>query len=151
MAKRIALYSISASAAKYKKAIKPLISFNAEFYIRLLFQVVDSAEDCKENISNHSQVLQCRSCQYRKEIKHGEFETKNEKKIRYKLGSFTGMPDRCPVCNGFLILAGPFWSGNLHNMDFLKRVQFNVNSETYQYLKYHKRIDAIVSGMIEVR
>ena len=56
MAIRIALYSISISASKYKKNIKPLLSINANFYIRLFLIVYDSAEDCKSNCLKHGYV-----------------------------------------------------------------------------------------------
>ena len=57
MAKRIALYTISTAASKYKKAIRPLLSINANFYIRLFIIVYDSAEDCKSNCLKHGYVI----------------------------------------------------------------------------------------------
>ena len=149
MAKRIALYSISCSAAKYKKTIIPLLSFNAEFYIRLIFIVKDSAEECKDNIDKHSQLLQCRSCQYRKVITKGNFEYKNDKKTRYKLSNYESKSDKCPVCEGNLVLIGPFWSEELYSIDYLNLLLNNLQSDKLQYLKYNKRIQAIVKGMKE--
>jgi tRNA G26 N,N-dimethylase Trm1 len=56
MAKRIALYTISNMASKYKRVIKPLLSINADFYIRLFLVVVDSAEESKHNCLKHGYV-----------------------------------------------------------------------------------------------
>jgi tRNA (guanine26-N2/guanine27-N2)-dimethyltransferase len=57
MAKRIALYSISQIASKYKKSIIPILSVNANFYIRLFIIIYDSAEDCKNNCLKHGYVF----------------------------------------------------------------------------------------------
>jgi tRNA G26 N,N-dimethylase Trm1 len=56
MAKRIALFTISNIASKYKRVIKPILSINADFYIRLFMIVVDSAEDSKHNCLKHGYV-----------------------------------------------------------------------------------------------
>lgn len=56
MAKRIALFTISNTASKYKKVIKPILSINADFYIRLFLIVVDSAEESKQNCLKHGYV-----------------------------------------------------------------------------------------------
>jgi tRNA G26 N,N-dimethylase Trm1 len=56
MAKRIALFTISTIASKYKRVIKPVLSINADFYIRLFLIVVDSAEDSKHNCLKHGYV-----------------------------------------------------------------------------------------------
>lgn len=151
MAKRIALYAISNSAAKYKKAIVPLFSFNAEFYIRLLFLVKDSPELCQENIYQHGQVLQCRACQFRRIIKFGNYDTKSEKKLKYRLGNFEGLPNKCPVCDSYLVLSGPYWLGNLHKEEYIKSMLNKLHSEEFQYLKYNKRITAILTGVLEVK
>ena len=149
MAKRIALYTISSSAARYKKAIIPLLSFNAEFYIRLLFIVKDSPELCQENLVKHGQVIQCRSCQYRKLITYGIFESKGEKKNKYRINNLSSHPEKCPVCDGFLILIGPYWIGDLHDENYLKLTLNKLQKDEFSYLKYNKRIQAILSGMLD--
>lgn len=151
MAKRIALYAISTQAAKYKKAIIPLFSFNAEFYIRLLFIVKDSPEQCQTNIDKHGQILQCRSCQYRRTIKFGSYEDKSQKKAKFRLGNYEELPSKCPVCASSLVLCGPYWISDLHDKDFLIRVLKNLQSEEFKYLKYNARIQAIINGMLDVR
>lgn len=147
---RMALYSISSAAAKYKRTIIPLFSFNAEFYIRMLFIVKDSAEACQELISKHGQVLQCKSCQYRKTVSFGQYDKNSKKKLKFRLDNFEGLPGKCPVCDGFLALTGPYWIGDLHDEEFLKSTLDNLHSDEFQYLKYNKRIVAIINGMLEV-
>jgi len=74
---RIALYSIFNVASKYKKVIKPLFSFNAEFYNRLFLIIKESPEDCKMN---------CRDCHNRSfypMAKKQESEFKNGKPNSY--------------------------------------------------------------------
>jgi len=149
MAKRMALYAISSSASRYKKAIIPLISFNAEFYIRIIFMVKESPELCMENISNHGHILQCRSCQYRKLVNYGAFDTKGDKKAKFRLSSYESLPEKCPVCEGPTILVGPFWIGGLHNEEFLVNLGENLKKDEYQYLKYNKRIVSIINRMTD--
>lgn len=150
MAKRIALHSISISAAKYKKTIVPLLSFNAEFYIRLFILIKDSPEDCKDNIDKHSEFYQCRNCQYRKRIVKGLFEYKNNKKTRYKLSSTDSYHmNKCPVCDGHLVLIGPFYSGELFCQEYLNDVLLTLQSEEYLYLKYNTRLQSTIHGMID--
>lgn len=159
MAKRIAMYTISTSAAKYKKTIIPLFSFNAEFYIRLIFMVKESPEMCQENVVKHGHVLQCRTCQYRRIIKNGIFEFINSKKkksngemkqgkTRFRFSNFEETPDKCPVCDGHLIMIGPFYLGSLQNNEFIHGILNNLKSD-YQYLKYNTRITGILNGALE--
>lgn len=151
MAKRIAMHSIVSSASKYKKHIIPLISFNAEFYIRLIFIVKDSPELCKDNIINHSSIIQCRLCQYRYEIKYGSFDVKGDMKLKFRLNNYDeNTPNKCPVCNSPLVLAGPIYNKTLHNYNFLLKMRKNLNNEMFKYLKYNTRLSAIIDGMIEV-
>ena len=72
MAIRISLFSISSAASKYKKIIKQLFSFNAEFYIRLFFIIKDSPEECKMNPFKYGYMFHCRDCQNKKYLSNGK-------------------------------------------------------------------------------
>ena len=65
MAIRIALFSISSAASKYKKVIYPLFSYNAEFYIRLFLIIKDSPEECKMNPFKYGYMYHFRDCKNR--------------------------------------------------------------------------------------
>lgn len=134
MAKRIALYSIASSASKYKKSIKPLLSFNADFYIRLFLIVKESPDDCKSNCCKMGYVFHCRNCQNRvvsplaeKESNRIKFRNNTEDKL-------------CSVCDSGMVLSGPFWIDDLHDYDFLDNLISNLQKDEFKYLKYNKRI-----------
>lgn len=93
MAKRIALFSVSTAASKYKRSIRPLLSINANFYIRLFIVVYDSAEDCKSNCLKHGYVDIPYPRFLNVEIARTELSvlwpTKQQRRNRRKLSSIT--------------------------------------------------------------
>lgn len=152
MAKRIALYSISISAGKYKKVIKPLISFNADFYIRLFLIVKDSPEECKLNAFKYGHLYHCRSCQnrYITPLAHTEEKKKKDKTInKFKFSNNVPKDSTCEVCDGNMCFSGPYWIGDLHDEEFLDNVIANIDSEKFQYLKYNKRIKMFLGAIKE--
>ena len=50
---RIMLYTISRTAAQLGRIIKPLLSFQSEFYIRIFLQVVDNRKGCWTIMNSH--------------------------------------------------------------------------------------------------
>jgi tRNA (guanine26-N2/guanine27-N2)-dimethyltransferase len=148
MAKRTALYSISSSASKYKKVIKPLLSFNAQFYIRLFLIVKDSPEDCKNNATKYGNTFHCRNCQNRIIVPlaqiHDSKSNKSDKSLsRIRFNNLTGNI-KCEVCDSNMCMSGPFWIDNLHDEEFIDRISFELNSDKFSYLKYNKRIKTFI-------
>jgi tRNA G26 N,N-dimethylase Trm1 len=151
MAKRIALYSISASASKYKKTITPLFSFNADFYIRLFLVVKDSAEECKNMALRHGYMLHCRNCQNRiiTPLAHLEEKKKRDKVItKFKFNNISGS-GQCEVCDSSMCLSGPFWIDSMYDEKVLDTLIEELNGEKYQYLKYNDRILSFVTNIKE--
>ncbi len=153
MAKRIALYSISSAASKYKKIVKPLISFNAEFYIRLFMIVKDSPEDCKSNAMKYGYLYHCRNCQNRVISPLAAIaSTKNAKTQKVsqniKFNNLIGS-SICEVCDSNMCMSGPYWIDNLHDEDFINSVLDELNSEKFAYLKYNKRIKTFLTSIKE--
>ena len=149
MAKRIALYSISTIASRYKKVIKPLISFNANFYIRLFLVVYESADDCKKNGLKYGYMHQCRQCQNRIIEPVMYIESKKGNHGSYKFNNLSG-ENTCKICDGNMFLAGPFWISDLHDKDFVDMTIKELDSEEFKYLKYGSRVKGFVSGMKDV-
>ena len=141
MAMRIALYSISTAASKYQKTIIPLFSFNAEFYIRLVLIVKDSAAECKNNGAKYGYMYHCRNCQNRIITPLGAYQEmqshKNKEKVNsyFKFNNLTGH-STCDVCESSMCLSGPFWIDSLHDEDFLNSALADLNGEDYKYMKY---------------
>ncbi len=149
MAKRIALYSISNIASRYKKVINPLISFNANFYIRLFLIVQDSADGCKKNGLKYGYLHHCKQCQNRRITPIMYVENKGKTAGNYKFNNLNG-ETTCNICEGNMFLAGPFWISDLHDQDFVDIVIKELESDKFNYLKYGSRVLGFVKGMKEV-
>jgi tRNA (guanine26-N2/guanine27-N2)-dimethyltransferase len=151
MAKRMALHAISSSAGKYKKVIIPLLSFNADFYIRLFFIVKESAEECKNNALKHGYMHHCRNCQNRHitPLAHIENKKKKDRTIsKFKFNNLSGN-EKCEVCDGSMCLTGPFWIDDIHNKYFLEKLMTELNGPNFQYLKYNSRIKHFITNILQ--
>lgn len=153
VAKRLALFAISTSASKYKKVIKPLLSFNAEFYIRLFFIVKDSPDDCKKNSFKYGYMYHCRQCQNRFFSQIGYYEEgkiKNGKANSFvKFNNLIHNSTHCNVCDNYMCMTGPYWIDDLHDEDFINALLENLNKESFSYLKYNERLKIILNGIKE--
>jgi tRNA (guanine26-N2/guanine27-N2)-dimethyltransferase len=154
MAKRIALYSISTCASRYQKIIIPLLSFNANFYIRMFLIVKDSAEGCKNNSTKYGYMFHCRNCQNRSIISMAqkiETQTSGQQNSRtdYKFNNLTGN-EKCSVCDSFMCMSGPYWISDLHDEDFVDKLKFELNNgDRFTYLKYNNRINIMLNSIKE--
>lgn len=151
MAKRIALFAISSAASKYKKVIKPLLSYNAEFYIRLFIIIKDSPEDCKTNPFKYGYMYHCKNCQNRTIVPFANYQ---ENKIKNgKVNSFVKFNNlihdstKCEICDSFMCMTGPYWIDDLHDEDFINSLISNLDKEDFKYLKYNSRIKLILKGI----
>lgn len=151
VAKRIALFAVSSCASKYKKVIKPLLCFNAEFYIRLFVIIKDSPEDCKNNPMKYGYMYHCRSCQNRSFSPLARMEeAKNErKKTSFKYVKFYNLvgDTHCNICGSFVCMTGPYWLEDVQDEDFINLLLDNLKLEEYKYLKYNKRIEIYLNAI----
>ena len=152
MAIRIALYSISSAASKYKKVIKPLFSYNAEFYIRLFLVIKDSPEDCKMNPFKYGYMFHCRECQNRNiypMARKQENKFKNGKPNSFvKFNNLIYPSEQCNCCGGNMCMSGPFWIDNIFDEDWIKELQKNLENKDFAYLNFNSRIQNICKGIL---
>ena len=152
MAIRIALYSISNSASKYKKVIKPIFSFNAEFYIRLFLIIKDSPEECKMNPFKYGYMFHCRDCQNRSiypMARKQENNFMNGKPNSYiKFNNLIYPSEKCDICCSNMCMSGPFWIDNIFDEDWIKELQKNLQNINFSYLKFNSRIQNICKGIL---
>ncbi|KAI8902645.1 N2,N2-dimethylguanosine tRNA methyltransferase-domain-containing protein [Globomyces pollinis-pini] len=120
MALRILLHAIQTSAAKYRISIEPLMSCSIDFYIRVFVRVRHSANLAKQASSKTSMIYTCQGCKSYMVQPIGKFiETK--KGSKYGAATVTGSSS-CDHCGYPTHIAGPFYSGYLHNEEFLARM-----------------------------
>lgn len=148
MAKRIALRSISSCANKYKRVIRPLVSINADFYIRMFVTVHDSAEDCKNVVEQYGYVFHCRQCQFAETVNVGSFEQKGNGK-KFKQGELVRSSNKCPLCNGNLMMAGPYWTDKMQDFDFVNNLIERLAEKDMAYMKYGDRVSTFLKAILE--
>ena len=148
MAKRIALYSISNNASKYKKVIKPVLSYNAEFYIRLFFIIKESPEDCKKNAFKYGYMWHCKQCQNRIIKPLADFKENKKANSIVKFNNLTIENQKCECCDNNMCMCGPFWISDLHDEDWINSLLENLNKSEWGYLKYNSRIQNILKGIL---
>ena len=152
MAIRIALYSISSAASKYKKVIKPLFSYNAEFYIRLFLIIKDSPEDCKMNPFKYGYMFHCRDCQNRTiypMARKQDNKFKNGKPNSFvKFNNLIYPSEKCQCCGSNMCMSGPFWIDEIFDEDWIKELQKNLEDKKFEYLKFNSRIQNICKGIL---
>lgn len=151
MAVRLLLHTIQTSAGRYKRCIIPLASMSIDFYIRVFVRVVNSPILVKSVASNTSTVLRCVGCQTIHCIPMGRKETKDKGKIKYCFPKITpGVGDLCSECNHSFHIAGPAWTGEMHNQEFLKQLLLNLGKpEAASQYETHKRMLGMITVMQE--
>ena len=151
MAIRIALFSISSAASKYKKVIYPLFSYNAEFYIRLFLIIKESPEECKMNPFKYGYMYHCRDCQNRSiypMARKQENKFKNGKPNSFvKFNNLIYPSQKCECCESNMCMSGPFWIDNIFDEDWIKELQNNL-IKNFSYLKFNSRIQNICKGIL---
>lgn len=128
MALRILLGSLSKKAAEHKKKITPLISFYADFYIRVFVRVENSKGDIKLIPSKTGWIFQCTQCNSFHTQRFGKIvETKSSFKTTLADGPVV---DRlCDQCNSIFKIGGPIWLDPIVDPDFLNRTILELEKE----------------------
>ncbi|KAF2268026.1 TRM-domain-containing protein [Lojkania enalia] len=157
---RLVLNAVASSAARYGKAIEPLLSLSIDYYIRCFIRVRKSANDVRLLAGKTMLVYHCDSgcgswtTQYL--ARNKSMGDKNGKPF-YK-HSFAQAPSANQLCEhcGFKThLSGPMYGGPLHNVDFVTRVLAQLqdaNKDTYPTMDrirgmLHTAIEEITFGM----
>lgn len=124
---RLVLHSLATAAARYGRAIEPLLSLSIDFYVRVFVRVRYSAIGVKRLIGNTSTYYVCSFCQAHYGQTLGRVEEKTHQpsgnvNVSARVAQGPPVDGRCPECESKLHLAGPMWSGPLHDKFFVKEV-----------------------------
>lgn len=115
---RLILGSIASAAARYKKAIEPVLSLSIDYYFRVFVRVTTSPLKVKELAANTMLAYHCVGCGYQVDQRLGRVTGKNHQTPR--VSKLPG--ENCDYCDRVFHLAGPMWGGQLHNADFVDEV-----------------------------
>ncbi|EKM55583.1 uncharacterized protein PHACADRAFT_256307 [Phanerochaete carnosa HHB-10118-sp] len=135
---RLVLHSLATSAARYGRYIQPLLSLSIDFYVRLFVRVRSSALEVKKLFTNTATYFICTSCQAPYEQPLGKVKTSVHEKsgaVNHVFRTHAGPPvgDKCPECDSVLHIAGPMWSGPLHDTEFVSKVLEHVETSQEHY------------------
>uniref|UniRef100_A0A1B6IPS7 tRNA (guanine(26)-N(2))-dimethyltransferase n=1 Tax=Homalodisca liturata TaxID=320908 RepID=A0A1B6IPS7_9HEMI len=144
MALRIALQCIESHANRYGRYIVPLVSFSADFYIRLIVQVYTSPVTCKRTTSKLSMVYQCAGCHTHTLQPLGlASQSGTSTQPKFHLGHGPPVNTNCFHCNYKHHMGGPIWSAPMYNAKFLESMLKVVENGRFTTSKR-------MQGMLEV-
>eukprot|EP00466_Bigelowiella_natans_P013489 jgi/Bigna1/88844/estExt_fgenesh1_pg.C_390054 len=120
------------SANRYKRYITPVLSMSIDFYVRMFVRVHTSPINVKASASKTALVYQSLGCDafYLQPYGVIDYSRKNPK---YKHSSGPPCNTTCEFTNSRLKVAGPIWSGKMHEVDFVQRVLKHVEANPKKY------------------
>ncbi|KZT09453.1 N2,N2-dimethylguanosine tRNA methyltransferase [Laetiporus sulphureus 93-53] len=135
---RLVLHTISTSAARYGRYIQPLLSLSIDFYVRLFVRIYTSANEVKKAFRRTSIYYICSGCQSFYEqpfgrMTHNVHEPSGNVNYHFKPHAGPIVPSKCPECNSTLHIAGPMWSGSVHDPAFISKVLEHVEASNDKY------------------
>ncbi|EPT06176.1 hypothetical protein FOMPIDRAFT_133734 [Fomitopsis schrenkii] len=135
---RLVLHALSTSATKYGRYIEPLLSLSIDFYVRVFVRVNTAPNEVKKALSKTSTYYVCSWCQAFHEQPLGKMVENVHAKsgnVNLHFKARTGPPvaNKCPECNSPLHIAGPMWSGPIHDPAFVGKVLEHVEASADHY------------------
>jgi len=106
MGLRVLMGKVAREEAKYDRALKPLLCYTDEHYIRLYLQVAHGRADADRMMKDVGFIVHCFAC-------------KNRFALR---GLAVQAPDTCPVCGAKTKSGGPLWLGITKDAAFIENV-----------------------------
>ncbi len=125
MGLRVLLGKVAREEAKYDRALKPLLCFTAEHYVRLFLGVGHGRADADRMMRDMGFIVHCFSCRNRYTLR----------------GLAVQAPEACPVCGAKTKIGGPLWLGTTKDAAFTEKVigildkgQFNTKERAIKML-----------------
>lgn len=137
---RLVLNTVAASAARYGRAIEPLLSLSIDYYVRCVIRVRTSPQMVKQNIGKSMIVYNCTGCH----SFHNQPLGTTEPKFGQARGPLIGT--HCDACGNPFHIGGPMWAGKLHSRDFITEIRKVCNESDPDVYKTKARIE----GMTEL-
>lgn len=138
VALRLVLNTLSTSAARYGRYIQPLLSLSIDFYVRLFVRVRSAPIEVKKAFSQTSFYYVCNDCQSYHcqtlgKIVDKSTGTSSNPNLQYRVNAGPPIPPLCNECGGTFHVAGPMWSGPIHDKEFTKRLLQHVEEHSSHY------------------
>ncbi|KAG6832138.1 hypothetical protein H0H87_002450 [Tephrocybe sp. NHM501043] len=134
---RLVLHTLSTSATRYGRYIEPLASLSIDFYVRIFVRVKTSPLEVKKALTKTSAYYICSTCQSSYEQPLGRVVEKpsaaGNVNYLFKIQNGPGVTEKCPECDSTLHMAGPMWSGPLHDTGFVTKVLEHLEANQDKY------------------
>ncbi|KZT67746.1 N2,N2-dimethylguanosine tRNA methyltransferase [Daedalea quercina L-15889] len=135
---RLVLHTLSTSASRYGRYIQPLLSLSIDFYVRVFVRVFTVPNEVKKALSKTSTYYVCSGCQAFYEQPLGRVienvhQPSGNVNLHFKAHTGPPVPNKCLECNSPLHVAGPMWSGPIHDTAFVGKVLDHVEASSNSY------------------
>lgn len=132
---RLVLNLVASTAAKYGKAIEPVLSLSIDFYVRCFIRVKASPLAVKFNHSKTMIVYHCPSCNSVTPQPLGKYIQRENGTTKHTIAHGPVVDSsRCSNCGNLTHITGPMWSGELHSHEFIDKmldIHSTLDPETY--------------------
>ncbi|CAE6354738.1 unnamed protein product [Rhizoctonia solani] len=134
IALRLVLHTLATSAARYGRYITPLVSLSIDFYVRVFVQVRSAPIEVKKAFSQSATYYVCSGCQSPHEQTLGRIvEKPGTNNLTYKAQSGPPIGPECDECGFKFHVAGPMWSGPIHDKTFVNEVLKHIEENPGKY------------------
>lgn len=135
---RLVLNTLSTSAGRYGRYIEPLLCLSIDFYVRLFVRIHSAPIEVKKTASKTAMYFVCQGCQAFYQQPLGRtvekvHERSGNVNLLFKTQAGPPVPQKCTECGSALHVAGPMWSGSLHNNGFISKVLEHLGSNQDRY------------------
>ncbi|TFY64033.1 hypothetical protein EVJ58_g2891 [Rhodofomes roseus] len=135
---RLVLHSLSTSASRYGRYIQPVLSLSIDFYVRIFVRIFSAPIEVKKAFSKTATYYICSGCQHWYEQPLGRIvenvhQPSGNVNLQFKAHTGPPVANNCPECNSKLHIAGPMWSGPIHDPSFIGRVLDHVDASSDSY------------------
>lgn len=146
MAIRIVLAAIDSHAARYQKYVRPLVSLQIDFYLRVFVRVFHSPLEVKKSSAKKSLVFKCSGCKSLAFQPLGSVQTQNKSvKCSPPLFRFTST---CDQCGKLYHMGGPIWTDPIYDKAVLEAVKTELKTNSSKY-GTHQRLYGMLLALSE--
>ncbi|KAG7363778.1 S-adenosyl-L-methionine-dependent methyltransferase [Nitzschia inconspicua] len=150
LALRILLYTISVSAARYGRTIRPILSVGMDFYVRVFVEIRDDKRGVTNLSLNIGNVYQSSQCSSFVVLPHGQMG--GNKGNVYQSRRLT--PSVCPETGANFKIGGPLWLGPLHDQSVIRTALQRLSDEScvspnLKRIATRKRLEGLLTSVSE--
>lgn len=150
LALRILLNTISVSAARYGRTIRPILSVGMAFYVRVFVEIHNDKKGVSDLSLNIGHVYQSSQCSTFVTLPHGQMGgNKGNVYQPIRLN-----PSSCPQTGAAFKVGGPMWLGKLHDQDVITTALERLSHETgsspkMELIATRKRLQGLLTSVSE--